>query len=36
VPELTDAEREAFTGFVLKEDAEPTAEAPDPKELVRA
>jgi len=35
VPELTDAEREAFTGFVLKDDApDRTTDEPAPKELV--
>jgi hypothetical protein len=34
-PELTDAEREAFTGFVLKDDAESVVNGePAPKELV--
>jgi len=33
VPELTDAEREAFIGFVLREDASISQES-EPKELV--
>ena len=39
VPELTDAERDAFTGFVLKEHirlSEREPATPDPKELARA